>query len=708
MRSSTTTRSSLVGSLVSLGLGLGLATGIGCQAQRQASQDVPRTAAPPGGKAPPAAPVSPEGHVVATPPAPAEAPQPQEQALVVENGQERFIDAAKAEADGYTLIDLSDDFTPYIFAEQVSAQGTPLPNRYRRVFIGLANDKLDEDGQPLQPGQKNYLELYGIFPSFSVLRARFHESMGKTCIDEAGKAALEAVPYVSYVAPAALRRDDLRIAKLRKELDAARRKARVKTLAELAEKNPTLAPKVKLVEKRAADKLALAAVEKRLHCEGLLKPGSGHKPGIYDEPIQQVVKSFQQKHMIYEANFLRRSTMDALERDLLDNDHRSLMRSLRERVVAAAAILEDGTVGPTVLGESSNLADEYTNVAVKALGIDTPEGAAAFMKRRGPQDFQHLRAAVKLPPRPDYYGPKMDLQVVIDRGDVYYELPFDEKNERIPQVRKKFPSFTLVLNQGGGKKLPLVKWRTTIGGWRAEQATDGYEYYRYKGSDVGDRVIRKIVAGPVWIAPESTPIRSLLKPKLVGPPGAMRREHVVNYSELGPGFLSAYGLVAGYFVVARDGKADWDNGIRAHGSAEYLSMYSPTGYSHGCHRLPNHLAIRLYSFILRHRNVRVAGDLPLDKARQFLKAEDVYEMRLPSQGYGYFLDPPLPVTVLEGEIKGDQKEPIMGYVPKPGQQYPGPPPALPGESPEERAGGGGGGGKPGDKPAEEDPPEAKL
>jgi hypothetical protein len=131
--------------------------------------------------------------------------------------------------------------------------------------------------------------------------------------------------------------------------------------------------------------------------------------------------------------------------------------------------------------------------------------------------------------------------------------------------------------------------------------------------------------------------------------------------------------------------------------------------------------------MLRHRNMRVVGDLPSTFIRQFLSGEEVYEMKIPSRGFSYQLDPPLPVEVLEGEIKGEQKEPLLGYIPKPGVIYPGPPPALPGESPEDRAGGGasGGGGpaKPGAKgkgkgkvppgePEEEeadvDAPEVKL
>jgi hypothetical protein len=46
----------------------------------------------------------------------------------------------------------------------------------------------------------------------------------------------------------------------------------------------------------------------------------------------------------------------------------------------------------------------------------------------------------------------------------------------------------------------------------------------------------------------------------------------------------------------------------------------------------------------------------------------------------------VPVNVLEGNIMGDQKKPIIGYVPKPGVKYPGPPPPAP-DSPEAKAGG---------------------
>jgi hypothetical protein len=675
-----------------MALGLALAGGLsGACGGKPAQQEppprppLPQTQAQPRATQPdPAVAVAPAAHELTEADAlnarddlPAE-----ERALLVVNGAERWVNAAAVVSVGYTLVDLRDSWTPLIFEEEQTPEGQPLPNRYRRVFIGLANDQLDGDGEPLKPDEKNYLELYGVFPSLSVLRARFLEDAGQHCHDPESVAVLEAVQTVSYVAPRDVKRDEKKIAALRVELEEARRRARLASLEELAASDPQLAAKLKLVTKRAAEKVAMAAVEKRLICERMLSPESKHVAGIYDEPIQRAVRRFQQKHMIYEENFLRRKTVEALARPLLDNDYDALVRSVRERVVSAAGIIEDGT-GGTLKAPGPNLVDEYTQITLQQLGLVDAQSALGFFERHPPEHFKTLRAAIKLPPRPDYYAPHMELSMIVDRGDVWYDLPFDANGNFRYQSRRKFPSLTLYLHRAG-KKVALARWRTTIGGWRAEQASDGYEYFRYKGSDVGPRILRQVVSGPVWVAPESTPIRSLVKPKTVNG----RWTHIVNYDELGPGYLSAYGLVAGYFVIpGLNGRPDFDNGIRAHGSSNYLSIYSGNGYSHGCHRLPNHIAIRLYSFILGHRNRRVAGDQPLNMTRQFLKGEEVYEIKIPSRGYAYMLDPPMSVEVLEGEIRGAQKTPILEYVPDPHEEYPGPPPPVRGGL-EAKSGGG--------------------
>ena len=214
--------------------------------------------------------------------------------------------------------------------------------------------------------------------------------------------------------------------------------------------------------------------------------------------------------------------------------------------------------------------------------------------------FEELLVAVKLPERPAYYGPDMDFEAVIDRGDVWYEFPYDEEGNKKGQPRSRYPHLTLYANYEG-QKIPLVHWRTTIGSWRSE-IHEGEEWFAYKNSDVGPRVWKDIMAAPAWIPPDYTPTRTLTKKKSVN--GRWKR--VVNYDETGPGYQSAYGLVAAYHIkqVKRaDGtiRAELDNQIRTHGSVDYMSIMRR--YSHGCHRLYNMNAVRMFSFILQHRNL---------------------------------------------------------------------------------------------------------
>jgi len=157
---------------------------------------------------------------------------------------------------------------------------------------------------------------------------------------------------------------------------------------------------------------------------------------------------------------------------------------------------------------------------------------------------------------------------------------------------------------------------------------------------------------------------------------------------MGPGYLSAYGLVAGYFVIpGKDGR-DHDRGIRAHGSSDYMSIRSSQRFSHGCHRLLNHLSVRLYGFILNHRPHTVGGDQKMNANRQFYHKEQVYQVRLPSRGFAYFLDPPVPVSVLKGTIKGKRQKPYEGYVKIPGEVYPDSAPEESAADAADRAGGG--------------------
>ena len=618
----------------------------------------------------------------AAPPPPPAAPSPP--VLQVVNGKEVAVEAAAALASGLTIVDLSDGWTPFIFAEQPGDNGEVLTARYRRIFLGLANDTGDDDGQPIAPGSHNYLEVYGIPPTLSVLRTRFLADGLEQCanVDLEKIRAVKSVPSFEGK-------------KLDKEL------ARIADLERRARSGKASIGDGAALDAAHAQRAAFAEVEKRLACEKLFTKSPRHAAGRFDEAMQQALLKFQLKNKLYDSPALRPDTMKALGRTLLEEDYESLLRVLTERVISAASILEDGSSThefTNAKGEKEKVRDlvsESLAATVEQLGIATPAAALAFFQRHAASELLTLHAAVKLPARPEYYAPDMKLTVEIDRGDVIYDPPFDAQGKPSPYSRHIFPSFTLRTTYRG-QVIPLVKWRTTIGGWRSEQAKNGYEYFRYKGSDVGPRVWRNVVAGPVWIAPVSTPLRTLVKSKTVGPEFTHKKhekhdqkdELVVNYDELGPGYWSAYGLIVAYNVEpGHDGKPDGDNGVRVHGSSEYRSIRNPEGYSHGCHRLMNHLAERMFSFVLQHRNMHADGEKKLGFTRQFLWKEDVYELRLPTRGFWYTLDPPLPVNVLEGNILGKVKKPIVPYVEKPGVKYPpGPPPAPP-DTPEGRAGG---------------------
>jgi hypothetical protein len=257
----------------------------------------------------------------------------------------------------------------------------------------------------------------------------------------------------------------------------------------------------------------------------------------------------------------------------------------------------------------------------------------------------------------------MDLSVEIDRGDVWYDFPFDQSGKSIAQPRVNFPSLTLAVTWQK-QRIPLARWRTTIGSWRSEMRPNGKAYFKYKNSDVGPRVWKDIVAGPVWIPPEGTPAKDLLTRKTWDrDEGAVT---VVNTDVMGPGYQSAYGLVMAIHH-RKSGNSFFDNQIRTHGSVDYTSI--ARRFSHGCHRLVNSRAVRLFDFVLRHRVFQRVGNVPLIMRRRLEHEGRPYHYALTTRGYYYELTPPLPVVVTTGQIMGKVQRPIDAYLPKPGVDY---------------------------------------
>jgi hypothetical protein len=663
---------------------LALVSVLGCHA-KQAPEPGARPAAMPVAVKPSRPPIP----VRAAPPALAEG-----QTYVYDQGVAKPTPIADARAAGLLDVDLGDDWAPFILqdsdgdsaGDRDGAQAKP--NAYRATFVGLANDKIEAEGEASRAGDHNYLEAFGIPPSLSVLAARAEADAAparEACIDGVDRAGLEAFTgEVGYLDRDRSKRDyeqQLHDADwLEKEVAArvATGMTRDAALGALHE-DPKARGRVDRETRGRARVRAVRAAQARLLCEGLLSPRSRFTAGMYDLPTHEALATWERKNDVFGWGFLGGETLGLLlapSRSLLLD---TFKRVLAERVADAAGIVEDGSINaarkknpPTFRDAAGatrlvpDLIGDNVNALLGAVGVATPEDAIAFL-RAHKGGLATLHVAFKPPPLPDYYQPdegekEMNISAEIDRGDVWYDFPFDGRGKPIVQRRDHFPHLTLFV-RWHGQKIPLCWWRTTIGSWRSEMHEDGHVYFKYKNSDVGPRVWKEIVATPVWIPPDGTPVKDLLTRKVldrnVGP------VTVVNTDVMGPGYQSAYGLVMGIHIdPARGG---FDNQIRTHGSVDYTSI--ARRFSHGCHRLVNNRAVRLYDFVLRHRAYKRIGDVPLNLKKRFEVDGEKYRYALTTRGYYYELANPVPVNVLEGRIMGDVKKPITAYVRKPGVDY---------------------------------------
>jgi len=644
-----------------------------------------------GPAAPPPAPPAPAKP--AHPPIPKLAPMPAlapGETWAYQGGAARKMTIAQARAMGFLDVELGNDWAPFIL--QDGAGDDTKPNDYRTTFVALANDKLAADGQSSSAGTDNFLEVFGIPPTLSVLAARVDADVAparEACVDGIDRAGLEQFTGdVGFLDRDRSKRDYEQalhdadwIAKETAARAAGTSIAPETVLGQLRD-DPKARGRVDRYLRGRSRVRAVRAAQARLVCEGLLSAKSRYTSGSYDLPTHEALATWERRHDIFGWGLLGGETLGMLlapPRSLLLDDFR---RALAERVADAAGIVEDGSVNqarkknpPTwrdADGKAQpvpDLIDDHVNALLTAIGVQTPEQAVAFLRAHG-AGLAGLHVAFKAPPLPAYYGDgqNMDLSAEIDRGDVWYDLPFDARGKPVIQRRDHYPHLTLFV-RWQGQKIPLCWWRTTIGSWRSEMHADGHEYFKYKNSDIGPRVWKEIVAAPVWIPPDGTPMKDLLTRKVldrnVGP------VTLVNTDVMGPGYGSAYGLVMGIHIDPKRG--GFDNQIRTHGSVDYTSI--ARRFSHGCHRLVNNRAVRLYDFVLRHRDFKRIGNVPLNLKKRFEVDGETYRYALKTRGYYYELRDPVPVNVLEGRVMGDVKKPIVAYVRKPGVDY-GPAPSV--------------------------------
>jgi hypothetical protein len=587
----------------------------------------------------------------------------------------------RARQDGLTVVDLSDDWLPYIFSE-VPDKPQPL----RPDLIALANGRLPRGSTFARAREDRFFEAFGVFPSLNLLRRRLADGKRHACHDKVKDAVLETLSPKNVIPP--------EVPEKVPNPDPA-------TVGEtpMILTGRTISPRpLTPVEKRA-----VSAMQAHLRCEGLL-PGGGRSARM-DRRTVASLQVYQRLQMIADNGSIDLETRTVLLSDSREHDFRALLRALRERVVDATGLLEDGSA-LGVLGQvqgrpldsaefrplpveaagaaeasakvtpAPDLIAAATQAASQALGWTSPEAVLASTlvvspapppsSRRPARKVAVSQApaslptavAIRLPPLPAYHGPKMELRAEIDRGEVVLKRPRldkDGKKKWHPPVSDR-PTLTLYARVGKGE-VALCRWPTTIGGWKTIERSDGTMALKYKESVTGDAIWREVLATPTWHPSPGMPTRRLL---------IKRGDEWVPKTEIiGPGYRAAYGLVAivHHQIEGRDERGEpqlVDHRIRTHGTAAYRSV--KRGESSGCHRLHNHLALRLAGFLVRHRAYVRHGIVPEDYVRNLEYKGQEVALETDNKGYRFELTPPVSVTVLDGDVRGNVRS-VKGVVP---------------------------------------------
>ncbi len=578
----------------------------------------------------------------------------------------RQIDAATARAEGFVVVDLGEVWTPYIFSERANEAEAAVPNTYRTTYLALARGEFPNDHHGARARDDKYLELYGITPTLGLLRTRMQHTSGLACA-----ATLDLAPLRDFDGMIIYDRESnatfargFRVLE-RWATDLAQRRG-------VAVGSLTVDGLPERDARRLADYLrqaprahALLAAQRRLQCEGFFEDKGRVTEGAFDWPTHEALAEFERRHRVYGWGYLGRETLEMLRRSPMDVEQEDVIRIVTERAMHAAGVIEDGSVDATFVGRDGqehqvpNLEGQIRTSIIEAFGLVTPERTLAFLTSLGTlAPTESKLVAIRGPSYPEYYNADMDLSVETDRGDVWYEFPYDENGVERGQSIERRPRITIYTHYLD-RRINLARYGTTIGGWRSEMV-NGIQMWKYKNSPPGPVVWHQVVAAPVWLPPDGTPPRDLLH--------RTRDGYAPNYHETGPSYASAYGLVAAYHIRYRENEDGTltlrgDEGIRTHGSVDYMSIMRR--FSHGCHRMHNHMAVRLMSFVLAHRHhtrdgqqhIAFSRDLVLDDGRSI-------RMDITQGGYVFQLERPIRVNVLEGRIRGSRNTPIETPLPR--------------------------------------------
>ena len=190
-------------------------------------------------------------------------------------------------------------------------------------------------------------------------------------------------------------------------------------------------------------------MQRRLECEGHFVGKGTFIRGAMDWVTHEALAEFERRHRIYGWGFIGRETLDALRKTPLENERDAVLRVLTERAVHAAGILEDGSTAEAHPSETRyvgadgqrhtvrNLVAELEARIVESFGLATAEDVGVWLESLG-ELGGHVPVAFPAIELPEYYSNDIELSVEVDRGDIWYEFPYDaEGNERAQPVSRR-------------------------------------------------------------------------------------------------------------------------------------------------------------------------------------------------------------------------------------------------------------------------------
>ena len=280
----------------------------------------------------------------AKPPAPvAQAAPVSGELMVVEGGRVAGQTTPEsARRDGLTVVDLSDDWLPYVFSEE---PGKPQP--LRPYLIDLANGRFRPGSKYARAREDRYFEAFGVFPSLNLIRRRLADRKRHACHDRVKDKVLEEMSPRSVILP--------------EEPDRPTEKPATANPAGEPGKPASTDPAVPAVDAKSsppagaapapdkpprkplspAEQRAVIAMQAHLRCEDLL-PGKA-KSARMDRRTVEGLKTYQRLHMLGDSGRIDLETRTTLLADSREHDFRALLRALRERIVDATGLLEDGS-----------------------------------------------------------------------------------------------------------------------------------------------------------------------------------------------------------------------------------------------------------------------------------------------------------------------------------------------------------------------------